>query len=96
MVGAMDYPLPGYSRSAFKARYVAWQAAWDGEINMKRELNQILSGNGIHHLNSLILLKKNMLCSKLHCQKVLIEHPFHIRILGGEVARSADSRGTTT
>jgi hypothetical protein len=31
-----------------------------------------LSGNEVDYTNSLILLVKNMLCSKLHCQKVLI------------------------
>ena len=36
---------------------------------MKRELYQNLSGNEVYYTNSSILLVKNMLCSKLHCQK---------------------------
>ena len=36
---------------------------------MKRELNYRLSGNEGYNANSLILLVKNMLCSKPHCQK---------------------------
>jgi hypothetical protein len=38
---------------------------------IKRELNQNLSGNEVHYTNSLISQVKNMLCSKLHCQKEL-------------------------
>ena len=36
---------------------------------MKRQLNQNLSGNEVYSTNSLILLVKNMLCSRLHGQK---------------------------
>ena len=36
---------------------------------MKRELDHNLFGNEVYRTNSLILLVKNMLCNKLHCQK---------------------------
>ena len=36
------------------------------ESYIKRELNWNLSGNEVCYTNSLILLVKNMLCSKLH------------------------------
>ena len=36
---------------------------------MKRKLNRNLSGNEISYANSLILLVKNVLCSKVHCQQ---------------------------
>jgi hypothetical protein len=39
---------------------------------MERGLNQKLSGNVVYYTNFLILLVKNMLCSQLHCQKILI------------------------
>ena len=44
---------------------------------MKRQLN--FYAHEIYYMNSLILLGKNVLCSQLHCQKVLISFPFHIR-----------------
>ena len=47
---------------------------------MKRELNQKLSGNEGYDANSLILLVKNMLCSKLHCQKDFNLIPFSYKI----------------
>ena len=46
---------------------------------MKTELNQSLSNNEVYYTNSLMSLVKHMLCSKLHCQKVLIQSPFHMR-----------------
>ena len=36
---------------------------------MKTELRQILSGYEVYYTNSLMLLVKNMLRSKFHCQK---------------------------
>ena len=38
---------------------------------MKRELDQNPSGDKVYYTNSLTLLVKNMLCSKLHDQKSL-------------------------
>ena len=38
-------------------------------FHMKRESNQNVSGNEVYFTNSLILLAKNMLCSKLHRQQ---------------------------
>ena len=35
----------------------------------KGELNQSLSGSEVYFTHSVILLVKNLLCSKLHCQK---------------------------
>ena len=43
---------------------------------MKREFNQNLSKNEVDNTNSVVLLIKNMLCSKLHCQKFLIDFFF--------------------
>ena len=47
---------------------------------MKRKFNQNLSGNKVYHTNSLALVAKNMLCSRLHCQKSfnLILFPYKI------------------
>jgi hypothetical protein len=39
------------------------------EFHMRRELSSNLSGNEVCQTNSLILLVKNMLCSKLHSLK---------------------------
>ena len=36
---------------------------------MKAELNENLSGIEVYYANSLMLLVKNMLCNKRHCQK---------------------------
>ena len=36
---------------------------------MKRKSNKNLPGNEVYYTNSLVLLVKNMLCSKLHYQK---------------------------
>ena len=36
---------------------------------MKRELNSNLSSDEVCYTNYLFLLVKNMLCSKIHCQK---------------------------
>ena len=38
---------------------------------MKKDLDSNLSGNEIYNMNYLILLVKNMLCSKRDCQKGL-------------------------
>ena len=35
----------------------------------KRDLNQNLSGDEVYYKKSLTLLVKNMLCSKLYCQR---------------------------
>ena len=48
---------------------------------MKRDLNLNLSANEVYYTNSLILLVKNMLCSKLHCQKGFDLNPFSYKIL---------------
>ena len=50
-----------------------------GSSYRKRELNLNLSGKEIYYMNDSILLVKNMLCSKLHCQKVLIELSSHMK-----------------
>jgi len=47
---------------------------------MKRDLNQNFSGNEVYYTNSLILLVKNMLFSKLHCQKGFNLNPFSYKI----------------
>ena len=41
-----------------------------------------LSGNEVYYTNSFIFLVINMLCSKLHYQKVLIQKLFDIRLPG--------------
>ena len=48
---------------------------------MNRGLHQNLPGNEVDHANSLILLVKNMPCSKLQCQGGLIHFPFHMKFL---------------
>jgi len=52
---------------------------------MKRELNLNLSGNEVYYTNSLILLVKNMLCSKLHYQKGFNLNPFSYKIVRSRV-----------
>ena len=42
------------------------------QICYKKRIKSELSGNEVHYTISSMLLVKNMLCSKLHCQKVLI------------------------
>jgi hypothetical protein len=49
---------------------------------MKMELDQNFSGNEVYNTNSSILFVKNMMCSKLHCQKGLL----HIRAESGGLA----------
>jgi len=39
------------------------------KYDMKGGLNQNISGSAVYHTNSLILLVRNMLCSKLHFQQ---------------------------
>jgi len=41
-------------------------------VSCENALKSKLSGHEVYCTNYLILLVKNMLCSKLHCQKVLI------------------------
>ena len=58
----------------------------EARFYMNMELNQILSGNEVYNTKSLTLLAKNMLCSKLHCQKGCISILFSYKICGlGEV-----------
>ena len=40
-----------------------------------------LSGNDVYYTIALILLVKNMLCSRIHCHNVLILFPFHITLI---------------
>ena len=40
-----------------------------------------LSGNEVYYTNLLKLLVRNMLCSKRHCQKVLIVFPLHVSLV---------------
>ena len=47
---------------------------------MKREVNQNVSGDEVYYTNSLISLVKNMLCSRLHCQKGFNLIPFLYKI----------------
>jgi hypothetical protein len=42
-----------------------------------------LPGNEVYYTNSLILQVETMLRNKLHCQKVLISFPYHIRFHSG-------------
>ena len=51
------------------------------EISCEKAFGLKLSGNDIYYTNSLILQVKNMLCSKVHGYKVLIQKPFHMRSL---------------
>ena len=43
----------------------------DEVILSGKSFNLKLSGNEVYCTNALLLLKKIMLCSELHCQKVL-------------------------
>ena len=55
-----------------------WRApTW--RISLEKAFDSKLSGNEVCFTNSLEFLRKNMLCSKLHYQRVLIQKPFHIR-----------------
>ena len=38
-------------------------------ILYEKRIELKLSSSEVYHMNSLILLTKNMLCNKLHCQK---------------------------
>ena len=64
---------------------------------MKRDLNSNLSGNQVYYTNSLLLLVKNMLCSKLYRQKGFNLNPFSYKMLsaGGGDAGGADDWGCT-
>jgi len=52
---------------------------------IKRESTETLSGNDVYHTNSLILLVKKMLCSKLYCQKGFNSTLFSYKIEGSLV-----------
>ena len=54
---------------------------------MERELNRNLSDNEVYYTNSSILLVKNMLCSKLHCQKGFYLILFAYEIIPGALIR---------
>jgi hypothetical protein len=60
---------------------------------MKRKLDVKLSGNEIYYPDSLILLVKNMLCSKLRCQKGFNSIPFSCKTMceASSVQSSASS-----
>ena len=47
-------------------------------MTQEKGLKLTFSGNEFHYTYSLILLLKNMLCSKLHRYKALILFPFHM------------------
>ena len=49
-------------------------------ILYKKGIKFKLAGNQVYYTNPLILLVKNLLCRKIHCQKVLIFIPFSYEI----------------
>ena len=51
------------------------------------------SGNGVYYTNTLILLIKMMLCSKLHCQKFLRLKSFSYKITWREEALGLGAHG---
>ena len=55
----------------------------------KRKLNQNLAGNEFYNTDLLILLVKNMLCSKLHRQK-----GFDLILLAYQIGRNGRRHGT--
>ena len=59
-----------------------------GNLYVKRELNVFFFGNEVNHTNSLLLLLRNMLCSKLHHQIVDLI-PFSYKIGAPELAERA-------
>jgi hypothetical protein len=56
---------------------------------MKRELHKNLSGNEVYYTNSIILLVKNVRCSKIHYKKGFNSIPF---LYEGRVSWSRNSR----
>ena len=56
---------------------------------MKRDLNLNLYGNEIYYTNYLILLVKNMLCSKILCQKGFNSILFSYKIRTVDVVHEA-------
>ena len=82
IVGSTDVPL--LTSSAGTVRWLAKRggdADWE-VVYLKRELNSILSSDGVYYTNPLILLIKNMLCSKNHCQKGFNPIPFSYKVPG--------------
>jgi hypothetical protein len=53
---------------------------------LKRLSIEKYSGNQVHHMNSLILLLKIMLCSKLYCKKT-----FRLNVFSCEMQRTERS-----
>jgi len=64
-------------------------------ISYEKGLKLKRSGNEGYYMNSFILLVKNMLCNKLHCQKVLNRKSFHIRSGCGADLRTRGGRCCT-
>jgi len=71
-----EVPLYGRRRMALLAcskQGMAEQAGaprrWTQETSNEKAFKLKLSGNEVYYTNALLLLIKNMLCSKLHCQK---------------------------
>jgi hypothetical protein len=56
---------------AIELRVCTPGVATGAENLIEKCFNLKLSGNEVYYTNSLILVVKIMLCSKLHCQKVL-------------------------
>ena len=55
-------------------------------ILYEERIRLVFCGNDVYCTNSLILLVKNMMCSKLHCQKGSSLIPFSYKILEERVA----------
>ena len=67
--------------------YEKCPSAAESQSYMKREVCQNLSGDEVDFTNTLILLVRNMLCSKLHCQKGFYSILFSYQIRGDRVLR---------
>jgi len=51
---------------------------------LKSFIKSKLFGDEVYYTDFLILLVKNMPCSELHCLKVLIQLPFHVKSQGAD------------
>ena len=98
----VDVLVAWYKSVNFRGRNSTASLNRQEKLGLRQVLHEMgiqrLYGNEFYNTNSSILLIKNILCSKLHGQRVSIAFPFHIRsrhsaVLGRRGSRGLPSRG---
>ena len=81
--------MGGERAGALAAKFVALILA---QVSSEKGIRLNLSGNEFYNTNYLVLLVKNMMCRKFHCQKGLNLFIFHMKSLQNSLVEMGGER----